>query len=88
MVIQQKGKLVAMVHFNRAEIEGKYKDMKGELSGLIEEKCVELSKELHEYVNARVNKFSKIQRITVQKEEFVKTATKKIKRFMYAGVPA
>ncbi|OYT14111.1 MAG: AMP-dependent synthetase [Bacteroidetes bacterium 4572_114] len=88
LVIQQKGKLVAMVHFNRAEIEGKYKDMKGELSGLIEEKCVELSKELHEYVNARVNKFSKIQRITVQKEEFVKTATKKIKRFMYAGVPA
>ncbi len=84
LVIQQKGKLVAMVHFNRAEIEDKYQDLKGELSEFIEEKCVELSKELHEYVNVRVNKFSKIQLVTVHKEEFNKTATKKIKRFMYA----
>ena len=88
LVIQQKGKLVAMVHFNREEIEGKYQHLKGELSEFMEEKYEELSKELHEYVNARVNKFSKIQKVMLQKEEFVKTATKKIKRFLYTGVPA
>ncbi len=88
LVIQQKGKLVAMVHFNREEIKDKYHYMKDEFSEFVEEKCVELKKELHEYVNARVSKFSKIQVVLLQKEEFVKTATKKIKRFMYAGTPA
>lgn len=84
LVIQQKGKLVAMVHFNREEIEEKYKHVKSEFSEFIENKYEELSKELHEYVNARVNKFSKIQKILLQKDEFIKTATKKIKRFLYA----
>ncbi|RLD38268.1 MAG: long-chain fatty acid--CoA ligase [Bacteroidetes bacterium] len=84
LVIQQKGKLVAMVHFNREEIESKYQHMKGEFS----EKYEELSKELREYVNARVSKFSKIQEVMPQKEEFVKTATKKIKRFLYTQAPA
>ena len=88
LVIQQKGKLVAMVHFNRVEIEEKYQHLKGELSDFVEEKCEELRKELHEYVNARVNKFSKVQKVMLQKEEFVKTATKKIKRFLYVGSPA
>jgi long-chain acyl-CoA synthetase len=88
LVIQQKGKLVAMVHFNREEIEEKYKNMKEEVSDYIESKYEELSKELHEYVNARVNKFSKVQIVKPQKEEFVKTATKKIKRFLYQGAPA
>jgi long-chain acyl-CoA synthetase len=85
LVIQQKGKLVAVVHFNREEIEEKYKHMKEEFSEYIEKKYEELSKELHEYVNARVNKFSKIQIVKPHKEEFVKTATKKIKRFLYQG---
>ncbi|OQX79137.1 MAG: hypothetical protein B6D61_04085 [Bacteroidetes bacterium 4484_249] len=88
LVIQQKGKLVAMVHFNRNEIEEKYQYMKDEFSEFIEEKCKELKNELHEYVNSRVNKFSKIQVVMLHKEEFVKTATKKIKRFLYSGVPA
>jgi long-chain acyl-CoA synthetase len=83
LVIQQKGKLVAMVHFNREEIEEKYQNLKEGFAEFAEKKCEELRKELHEYVNARVNKFSKIQVVLVQREEFIKTATKKIKRFMY-----
>jgi long-chain acyl-CoA synthetase len=84
LVIQQKGKLVARVHFNREEIEEKYKHLKEEVSGFIEHKCEELRQELQEHVNARVNKFSKIQAVLIEKEEFAKTATKKIKRFLYA----
>ncbi len=38
---------------------------------------------LKQYVNSRVNKTSRIQDVVVQKEPFVKTATKKIKRFLY-----
>ncbi len=87
LVIQQKGKLVAMVHFNSEEIEEKYQHMKhkgGEFSDYLEKKYEELKKELHNYVNSRVNKFSKIHDIVVKKDEFVKTATKKIKRFLYS----
>ena len=86
LVIQQKGKLVAMVRFNSEEIEEKYKSMKHkgmEFSEFIEKKYDELKKELHDYVNSRVNKFSKIHHVIVNKDEFIKTATKKIKRFLY-----
>jgi long-chain acyl-CoA synthetase len=83
LVIQQKGKLVAMVRFNRDEIEEKYRHLKGEMSDFMEEKCEQLSHELREYVNARVNKFSKIHVVKPWKDEFIKTATKKIKRFLY-----
>lgn len=84
LVIQQKGKLVALVHFNREEIEHQYKHVKEEISHLVDNKCEELRKELREYVNDKVNKFSKIHIVETMQEEFQKTATKKIKRFIYA----
>ncbi len=84
LVIQQKGKLVALVHFNREEIENQYKHLKAGVSQSVDDKCEELRKELREYVNEKVNKFSKIQIVENMKEEFQKTATKKIKRFIYA----
>lgn len=84
LVIQQKGKLVALVHFNREEIEQQYHHMKEEVSHFVDEKCDELKSELREYVNEKVNKFSKIHLVETMQEEFQKTATKKIKRFIYA----
>jgi len=84
LVISQKGKLVALVHFNKEEIEQQYKHMKEDVSNYVEQKCEELQKELRTYVNEKVNRFSKIQSVIRQEEEFIKTATKKIKRFMYA----
>ncbi len=83
LVIQQKGKLVALVHFNREEMELQYRNVKEEISQFIDTKCEELSKELRDYVNEKVNKFSRIAIVESVKEEFQKTATKKIKRFMY-----
>ena len=84
LVIQQKGKLVALVHFNREEIELQYKHVKEEVSHFVDDKCEELKTELREYVNDKVNRFSKIQIVESMQEEFQKTATKKIKRFIYA----
>ncbi len=84
LVIQQKGKLVALVHFNREEIEQQYHHMKDEVSHFVDQKCDELKSELRDYVNEKVNKFSKIQLVETMQEEFQKTATKKIKRFIYA----
>lgn len=83
VVVQKKGKLVAMVHFNKEEIEKKYHHLREQASQLVEQKINELVKEVQEYVNANVNKFSKVQLVVAQPEPFEKTATKKIKRFLY-----
>jgi len=83
LVIEQKGKLVALVHFDKDEIEKKYNEIKEGVSGYVENFYNELSADLKEYINSRVSRFSKIQRIIPQNEEFIKTATKKIKRFLY-----
>ncbi len=85
VVIQQKGKLVALVHFNIDEIEKTYKTMYGEMSVKIEKKVDELRKELHEYVNSKVNKFSKIHQVEHEATPFKKTATHKIKRYLYSN---
>jgi long-chain acyl-CoA synthetase len=82
LVIEKKGKLVALVHLNMEELEKKYLHLKSEASRL-EEKVEELLRELKEYVNARVNKFSQINKVEHQSSPFQKTATQKIKRFLY-----
>jgi len=84
LVVQQKGKLVAYVHLNMEELEKKYQHYKQEMSDKFEEKKEELLSELKEYVNSNVNKFSQIQRIELQHVPFQKTATLKIKRYLYS----
>jgi long-chain acyl-CoA synthetase len=83
LVVQQKGKLVALVHINREELEKKYQNLKQDMSKQVEEKVEEIMNELQEYVNSHVNKFSKIQKVVLQPVPFQKTATMKIKRFLY-----
>ena len=83
LVVQQKGKLVAMVHINMEELETKYKSLKEDMSEKFEDKKEELLNELKEYVNSHVNKFSRINKVIIQPSPFQKTATLKIKRFLY-----
>jgi len=83
LVIQQKGKLVALVHFNMEELEKKYQSMKQDMTRQFEDKIEEMQAELRDYVNSQVNKFSQIQKVVLQQVPFQKTATLKIKRFLY-----
>ena len=83
LVIHQKGKLVALVHLNRDELEKKYHTLKDEISRKFEERIEEVLLELQQYVNSRVNKFSQINRVILQPVPFQKTATQKIKRYLY-----
>jgi long-chain acyl-CoA synthetase len=83
LVVEKKGKLIALVHFNQEEIELRYQYLKNEVSNYTEQKIEELRMELQDYVNSRVNKFSQVQLIISQPDPFQKTATQKIKRFMY-----
>ncbi|HEX7494450.1 MAG TPA: AMP-binding protein [Bacteroidales bacterium] len=90
LVVQKKGKLVALVHINMEELEKKYQvlkqDMtrqKQDMTRQVEDKVDEVLDELQEYVNSQVNKFSQIQKVVLQPVPFQKTATMKIKRFLY-----
>lgn len=86
LVVENSGKLVAMVHFNMEELEKYYQTLKSQAENykaLAAEYVEELKQELHEYVNSRVNNFSRLQLVMVQHEPFEKTPSLKIKRFLY-----
>ncbi len=84
LVVEKKGKLVAMIHLNMEEVESNFKHMKEEAQQYIQDKSDEILKEIHKKVNEEVNKFSRIQQVVLQLDPFEKTPTKKIKRFLYA----
>ena len=84
LVVEKKGKLVAMVHLNMEEVEQHFKHLKEEAHQYIQDKSEEILKEIQKKVNAELNKFSRLQAIILQPTPFEKTPTKKIKRFLYA----
>ncbi len=86
IVTEQEGRLVALVHFNRDEIEAMIDDWRDEWNTkkeAWEAKTEQLKKEIMDFVNAKVSRFSRISEVVEEKEEFIKTPTQKIKRFLY-----
>ncbi|WP_206081966.1 AMP-binding protein [Maribellus sediminis] len=84
LVVEKKGKLVAMIHLNREEIEEQFQHLKLEAKQFIALKSEEILNEIHKKVNQEVNKFSRISQVVLQPMPFERTPTKKIKRFLYA----
>ncbi|MDD4293664.1 MAG: long-chain fatty acid--CoA ligase, partial [Bacteroidales bacterium] len=60
-----------------------YEETKEDIVKAFNEKIEQLKKEVSEYVNSRVNKFSKISVVEDKPHQFEKTATQKIKRYLY-----
>ncbi len=83
VVVEKKGKLVALVHFNYEELEKQFAHFKDETRQQVEKKIEEMKAELQQFVNSQVNRYSRLQAIIIQDTPFEKTATKKIKRFLY-----
>jgi long-chain acyl-CoA synthetase len=86
LVTEHEGRLIALVHFNREALEAKYEELKNDWElrkGAWEKRVEELKKEVLDYVNSQVNRFSRISEVVEEKEEFEMTPTKKIKRFLY-----
>ncbi|MCF8225463.1 MAG: AMP-binding protein [Bacteroidales bacterium] len=86
LVMQVKGRLVALIHMNFEKIEEKFNDLKSaahDKQAAINDKAEELISELTATVNKQLNKNSRLQKAILQKEPFEKTPTKKIKRFRY-----
>ncbi len=83
LVLEKKGKLVAMVYLNIEEMQTKYQQLKNDFAEQAEQMYSDYLEELRNYVNSKVNKYSQLQLVVLQPEPFQKTATMKIKRFLY-----
>ena len=86
IVTEQEGRLVALVHFNRDEIEAMIDNWREEWETkkeAWEAKTEQLKKEIMDFVNAKVNRFSRISEVVEEMDDFAKTPTHKIKRFLY-----
>ncbi|WP_372776251.1 AMP-binding protein [Mangrovibacterium sp.] len=83
LVVQQKGRLVAMVHLNMDEIEKRLQQARDEAVLKFNTKVDDILAEIQKKVNDEVNKFSRIQMVVLQPVPFEKTPTMKIKRFLY-----
>ena len=78
LVIQRDGRLIALVKFNDNVLDW---NLEGE-DKFIEE-LERRRQAVLEFVNEKVSRFSKIKDVEIQKEPFNKTATHKIRRFLY-----
>ncbi len=86
VVTQNEGKLIALVHFDEESLRESYEELKEKWEQEKkewEDYKNEMMAKVKEYVNARVNRNSRIAEVVEEKEEFEKTPTKKIKRFIY-----
>ena len=73
----------SLVHFNLEEIRQRHHHLNVGNIDFVEHEVEKLRTELHSYVNHRVNKFSQIQEVIIMPAPFEKTATQKIKRYLY-----
>ena len=78
LVISRSGQLVALVQFNDGAIDWNLEGQEKFLEAIEKRK-----KEVMEFVNSKVSQFLKIRDVEVMKEPFNKTATHKIRRFLY-----
>lgn len=78
-----KEEAIAMYYEKKDILINSYEETKDEATKIFNEKMEHLKKEVSEYVNSRVNKFSRIALIKDTPQQFEKTATQKIKRYLY-----
>ncbi len=87
LVTEQEGhRLVAFVHFNNEQLERSIADWRSTWKTkqeALEAKSRQLCDEIKEYVNEKVNRFSHLSEVIELKEDFIKTPSMKIRRFLY-----
>ncbi|MDL2279948.1 AMP-binding protein, partial [Desulfovibrio sp. OttesenSCG-928-G11] len=80
LVYQLEGRLTARVHLDSARVD---EIMAGLSDKEMEEKRQALLEDIRQIVNSKVSSFARIAKIFEQTEPFEKTATHKIKRYLY-----
>ncbi len=82
LVYEREGKIIGRVHFNYDELDKEFNIHK--LSEVEAQKIINgLLNNILSGVNEKVPSYSKLNKVIEQPEEFEKTPTKKIKRYLY-----
>jgi len=82
LMMEKDGKLIARIHLDYELIDKLFK-ADNTPENEVKEKINNLLEEMRNEVNSQVASFSKITKFVEQIEPFVKTPTKKIKRYLY-----
>ena len=82
LVIEKDGKLIARIHLDYELIDKMFK-ANNIPESQVKEKIDKLLEDMRNEVNTKLASFSKITKFVEQIEPFVKTPTKKIKRYLY-----
>ncbi|MBP3426503.1 MAG: AMP-binding protein [Rikenellaceae bacterium] len=86
IVTEEDGKLIALVRFDYDELQATFDELKEYVKDKAEQASKQFdqaTEELRKFVNERVASFSRIAKVEEQSEDFEKTPSMKIKRFMY-----
>jgi len=82
LVFDNDGVLTARIYLDYDKVDEEF-GIKQKSETKTREKVMELLEEIRTEVNASVSSFSRIKKVIEQREEFIKTPTKKIKRYLY-----
>jgi long-chain acyl-CoA synthetase len=84
LVLSQGGKLIARVRLNLDALAERLGTLVSELDPqTVRQAAGQLLEDLRRSVNGELNRFSRLARMVLQIEEFERTPTRKIKRFLY-----
>ena len=79
---------MALVNFDMEAIKARYEELMDGFEGKKEEWSKvrdEIMADIKQWINSKVNRSSRIAEVVEEEEEFVKTPSKKIRRFLYDG---
>jgi long-chain acyl-CoA synthetase len=79
-VIENKGIIEALIHLNMEYLQNR---LKGKIGKDYHSAISEILEDIRNHVNQRLPDFSRIKRCFFHNEPFIKTATQKIKRYLY-----
>jgi long-chain acyl-CoA synthetase len=82
LVYEDDGRLCARVHLDYEKLDAEF-GIKGKSETKVHEKIEKLLEEMRQDLNTRVSSFSRVRKFIEQREPFVKTPPKKIKRYLY-----
>jgi len=82
LMMERDGKLIALIHLDYELIDKKFNADKN-TDSQVREEIAKFLEEMRVDVNAQISSFSRMVKFVEQIEPFVKTPTKKIKRFLY-----
>jgi len=84
LVYEKDGKIVARVHLDYDAIDKEF-SRNGIDESEASKRIKELLEKIRKEVNSKVSAYSRVHQVIEQQEEFIKTPTKKIKRYLYTN---